>query len=173
MATSQKKAAAIFGAIDQYHKPTETRSLIDLGKAYGVAPASLSAARLIFEHGTPEEISKCRSGEWGVRDIAREIRKRLPPEIRAELQGRNGKFTQLRRELLQTDSLVWAKLGPAITVLAEMPSPKDAVVIAKSSGKRKELTLRHLNTALEWLMEFEYEWSKLQLGKPSKDNTDA
>lgn len=173
MATSQTKADAIFGAIAQYQKPNETRSQVDISKAFDVSAASFSAGKLILEHGTPEEIEACRAGTLGIRDVAKNIRKRLPPEIRQALVRRNGKFTQLRRELLQTDSLVWAKLGTAITSLAQMPAPKDAVIIAKSNLKRKVQTRKHLKTALNWLKEFEYEWRQLQLEQPSKDITNA
>lgn len=145
----------------------------DIAKKFGVSRSSISVARLIVEFGTEEQLEIVSSGQVGFRTMGDIIRKSLPPEVRAKVQGKAGVWTEARRQNQHSDSEIWQKLIGAINALKGLPKPEDVVRVVTKNGVRKITLENNLDAALNWIKDFEHEWNIFQRGKPQKDTSDT
>ena len=130
---------------------------------FGVSRSSVTQGRTVLEFGTPQDIADVRNGKIGVRTLADRIRKNLPPETKEELRKRVGKtLTANHLVALATDKLLWAKLGPALRTLSELPHPKELISVVKGNNGRKKIINMYLRNATNWIEEFTNEWERSQ-----------
>lgn len=151
----------------------------DIAKKFGVSRSSISVARLIVEFGTEEQLEIVSSGQVGFRTMGDIIRKSLPPEVRAKVQGKAGVWTEARRQNQHSDSEIWQKLIGAISALKGLPKPEDVVRVVTKNGVRKITLENNLDAALNWIKDFEHEWNIFQRElsekreQPQKDTSDT
>lgn len=133
----------------------------------------VSEAKLILSYGSVEEIKAVETGASSITPIAAKIRRALPAETREAYRKRhvNGIYTEDRRANLHAKAILWAKLGPALRGLTELPLPSDMVKVVKGNGIREGSVNQYLNTATKWLEEFNHEWNKTSINED--DTVDA
>ena len=140
-------------------------NISDLVKAVGVSRSTGTGAKTVVEFGTQEEIKAVEEGLVGVRTMGETIRKRLAPEVRAEVKRRTGKRNSVILDNWKLDATLWAKLGPSLRNLNSLPSPADMIELISRNQMRETAINNNLNQAVKWLEEFTHEWAKYQLAK--------
>lgn len=161
---SRKEAAIAIMAAARLAVTTKI-NVTDAALQYGLSRHVVSAARLILEHGSPEDIKGVEESKIGFLATARKVRDLLPPDLveARKLKYQNGGDMSLKmREELHAKATLWAKLGPAVRSLTELPLPSDMVSVVRASNKREESINLYLATAAKWLEEFTHEWAKYQ-----------
>jgi len=163
--------AAIGGAKQWIEDPDATNE--GISKALGIAKTTMSHARMILEYGTAIELVEVTSGKVGLGAAAKTIRARLSPEDVKKVKIRKAGWNNQRRKNLQNESVIWVKLGAALSALTELPSPKDVVPLVKKNYMREVTTNQHIYAASNWMEEFVHEWSRYQSAKSAKNTSDS
>lgn len=152
----------------------ENIPITDAAKRHGISRRVTTQARLILEYGTVKDAENIQSGKASIEATASRIRNSLSPEVREEYQKRyanGGAYTPARRSQLHEKATLWAKLGPALRGLSEMPRAIDAVALSRELGPRANTVNQYLPTAFKWLEEFNHEWNKASINED--DTVDA
>lgn len=138
-------------------------SQAEAGRLLNVSASSVKSARVVLEHGTPEEIAGVENGTLAVGTIAREIHKNVPPAERARSRalplGERGRLPA-RNEKHRFNAALWGQLRDGLTNFSGLPSPVDMVKIARGSNQSKIIVNQKLAIASKWLAEFEDEWTR-------------
>ncbi len=164
---SLARAAANKVIMDAAKKSQDpTNSLKEVAQELGLSREILSAARIVLDFGTAEELEAIAKGKGSISTIGLEVRKRITPEQR-EL------FIKRSHMSSESDADLWARFKPTIDVLATMPNVKDMIRVVTSNGGRSGYIRSNLEIASNWLKEFMDEWNNSQRGKSAKDTTDA
>jgi hypothetical protein len=144
-----------------YQTPTGFR--IDLEEAaelFRVSSSTISTAKYLIKHGTPEEIALVEDGKKALVAFTRAIRARnksktetvkkivLPPPKRS----RNTNTEQRLR------AQIWFQLKRGLNELASMPAARDMAILARQMD-RSNFIASKLLTVINWLGEFEDEWT--------------
>lgn len=136
-------------------KPAEDLppTVAEAAQHYGVNKASVSMARTIIAHGTPEEVATIERGESGLYSVFKRVSERLdkPP---------NKPRTTDQAERARFEAEIWGRLKDSIVGLGQLPLPSDVARLASGNGKRREAVEARLWPALKWLNEFADEWRK-------------
>lgn len=136
-----------------------------------VSRSSVTAARLILEFGSEDDIASVEFGKVGFRTLALKIHDTLTEEMRASLKRRAGLWTMDRREKLSGEAELWARFSPALRHLTELPKPADIVSVVKSNVMREAVVDQHISAALSWLTEFSNGWTKYKQNRNSSVDT--
>lgn len=131
--------------------PPGNPSLQEAANLLNVGRHSAVDAKLALREATPEEIAALDAGKTSVSSVAKRIRnahKGAAPEKKD-----NG--AQKRR----INSEVWGRIRDALTHLTSLPLPADAAVVAHGYDKAGLVKAR-LQQSINWLKDFEHEWSR-------------
>lgn len=173
MALVKKERSALIFEIAE--KSLEAgQSAKELSREQNQSRSSVTEARLILMFGTEEQIRLAREGEISLYKMSHLVRERMPFELRVQHRHKAlvGSYTQTRREINLADAATWARLGPSVTALTELPSPKEMVAFVRAKRQRKLVIEKHLERATLWLMEFEHEWKQFH-GRTTQGTDDA
>jgi hypothetical protein len=129
-------------------------------KSSGVPRASISCARLVLSQGTDNEIKGVLDAKLGLLSTAKVIRKRASSDALNELRNHKRAWGEdnNRRENHRARTDLWAKLGPALRSISELPDPLDMVKVIKANHARVSTLNEYLPKAMMWLTEFSNVW---------------
>lgn len=128
-------------------------SIEKAAKLMGVNKDTVSDAKLIIAHGTPDEIRAMKEGRGAVTTLAKQIRANVSTERRVT-KSVAGRDSQKR------NAKIWNDLREAVTLLSAMPRAVDVVRIARPYENRTNVIDARLFQSLQWLKDFSHEWSK-------------
>lgn len=143
------------------HSVIATSSRQEAGELMNVHPVTVSHAKKVLTEGTPEEIEAVDKGEAAVTTIAKQIRAKCSPERREKKRseplsqsGRNPERIQRQ----QINAEIWGRIRDTLTHLTSLPHPSDVAAVARAHDKTGLIDAR-LAQSLQWLKDFEHEWS--------------
>lgn len=146
---------------DGVNKYLPSLSAEQAGALLNVGRASVQNAKKVLAEGTPEEIAAVERGEVGVKTVADQIRKRIDPEERKRRRDAGMSQTGKNPERIQRQQInaeIWGRVRDAVTHLTSLPLPADVVAIVRAHDKTGLIDQR-LSRAMDWLKEFDNEWS--------------
>jgi hypothetical protein len=114
---------------------------------------SISAAMLIIQCGTREEIDGVEGGSMSMGSTYDAILARTTPDER-RIGRKPAAQSAKRAATLEFDALVWGKVRDALDAITGLPSPKDTAAITRKNAMRVEHVNRKLLVAQQWLTEF-------------------
>lgn len=143
------------------HSGITTSSRAEAAELMNVHPTTVSEAKKVLAEGTPEEIAAIENGVAAVTTTARQIRAKCSPAGREKKRkqslsqaGRNPERIQRQ----QMNAEIWGRVRDALTHLTSLPLPADVVAIVKANDRTGLIDAR-LSQSLQWLKDFEHEWS--------------
>lgn len=135
-----------------------------------VSRHSILHARTVLEHGTAQELMDVTTGKLGLTIAYRAIRDRMSPEEREKLKKRHAPPSTQAREKYSGEAAIWAKLGPALRGLSELPSPQDVIKVITAHKARETTVTQHLDAASNWMEEFVNAWKGYKSGRTVPEN---
>jgi hypothetical protein len=168
-----KQTKVVMAAIEAVRTAKEQDiTLSSMAERAGIDRSTLKNAKVLVEFGSIADLFEVTSGKIGLHPIADRIKATLTDEQRKQLK-QTSTWNANRRKNLQEGAALWAKLGPALTALVELPKPQDMVEIVKSNTMRENSINQNLDAATKWLEEFAHEWSKIRLQRAQSHPVDT
>lgn len=131
------------------------------GVMMDVARHTIGRARVLLDHGTPQEIAAVESGRRGLRKLTDEIKARLPPEAEKPKPKQDKRQSGKNPERIQRQQInaeIWGRVRDALVHLTSLPRPLEVMPIARACDRTGLVDARVLQ-ALQWLEEFADGWT--------------
>lgn len=150
------------GQVGGGHPKTDTqKTASEAASLLNIATGTVDCAKVVLRDGTREEIEAIESGRASVSPTAKQIRKRAPKKQpkkkKTAALSQTGKNPE-RIERRRINAEIWGHVRDALTHLTSLPLPADVVSIARAND-RAGLIDERLAQSLNWLKDFENEWS--------------
>jgi hypothetical protein len=140
-----------------YHSPTGyNASLEELAESYRVSTSTISTAKYLITHGTPEEIALVEDGKRALIAFTRAIRLRNQQKALKITPAKGRRNTNTEQRLR---AQVWFQFKRGLNELAGLPAARDMAILARQMDKHN-LVAGTLLTVITWLGEFEDEWTR-------------
>lgn len=136
--------------------PRTAFGLKEAAKAADCSAETMSHAKCILAEGTQEEITAAMNGEVGITGLGRAIRKGVPAGERLVFirKGVEGRIEKQRE-----DASMYGALKDALIKITSLPRPADVAEAAVRQQRAGDVD-RCLAPAIEWLKEFDREYSR-------------
>lgn len=124
-------------------------------KLLNVSRDTVQHARVVLDHGTPEEIRQVERGEAAVSTVAKQIKQGVAaPERKPRTRDDTNRANTLR-----VNAEIWHQFKEATGLLSGMPHAEDAVRIIRGQDKARIVPER-VAMSLQWLKDFSDEWER-------------
>jgi hypothetical protein len=136
-------------------------NLEEVAEWYKVNPSTISTAKYLLKEGTPEEIALVEEGRKALVAFTRAIRRRKQQNQEKTLkvvlpEKKRPRNTNTEQQLR---AQMWFQFKRGLKELAGMPAARDMAVLARKMD-RANFVGSTLLTVINWLGEFEDEWTR-------------